>query len=276
MSGSERLCILQANCQGEPLAALLAASPGFFRQWHIRMFTNYTREEIPGSALDAADLFLYQHLGENWGKLSSKALLARLNPKARALCIPNMFFQGYWPFWTNKSPMDFGDKLLDALIDSGADKPEILRVYLHRPVERMIDPARVLTETFALEEEKERRCAVRTVEFVMANWQREMLFHTVNHPGKKLLLHVADALLALLGLDSVPEAFRRDFIPEYADFDLPIHPAVAMFHGLRFASADTEYAVFGRRMTFARYISRYIDCRRNHMEREFLGYLQLV
>lgn len=277
MRDSGKLCIIHANCQGDPLAELLAASPEFSGSWRIRQYTNYTREEIPAAELAEAELFLYQYLGPEWEDVASDALLARLNSKARALCVPNMFFQGYWPFWTNKSPMaEFGDALLDKLIDSGARKPEILRVYLYGPVERMLDPAEALAETLRIERWKEERCAVRTADVVERHWRYEPLFHTGNHPGKRLLLHVADSLLDLLGLPPVPQTFRQSYSPEYANFDLPIHPRVGTFFQLPFATEDSLYAVFGRTMNCARYTSRYIDCRLNKVEETFLGYLQLV
>ncbi len=273
---SPELCILHANCQGEPLAALLAASPEFNARWRIRHYTNYTREAIAPEDLRAATLFLYQRLGPGWGEFASDALLARLSPRCAALCVPNMFFKGYWPFWTSDSPMEFGDFLLDRLIESGAGKPEILRVYLHGPVEKMADFAAIVSATLDLEQKKEQGCALDTANLVEARWREEQLFQTVNHPDKTLLLHTADGILARLGLPDLPAVVREGFSVEYEGFHLPIHPKVAAYHKLPFAGEEADYPVFGRRMTFAQYISRYIDCRLNKMEDDFLGYLQLV
>ena len=276
LAHSRELCLLHANCQGEPLALLLAACPEFSRRWRIVQYTNYTKDAIPEDALRTATLFLYQHLGPEWMELASESLLARLSPAAASVSIPNMFFKGYWPFWRGEGPIAFSDALLDKLIDAGAAKPEILRVYLHGSLPKTVDMAASLAETLTLERAKERWCFIPVVDFVERHWRDRMLFHTVNHPGRELLVYAANSILACLGLPPVPEAFAASFVPEYADFDLPIHPAVAAFHGLAFAGEDQEYEVFGRRMTFARYISRYIDCRVNKLEDDFLGYLQVV
>ena len=275
-NGPPELCILHANCQGEPLAECLAASLGFARHWRIKHYTNYTREAIPPEELATATLFLYQRLGPEWAEISSPALQARLSSGAAALCIPNMFFTGYWPFWTSDSIMPFGDLALDKLIESGAGKPEILRVYLHGPVERMADLAGVVRDSLARERKKEEGCVVPTADLVEARWKTEPLFQTVNHPGKTLLLHVADGILAHLGLPALPQAFRTAFRPEYEGFHLPLHPRVAVWHQLAFGGQDATYPVFGRSLSFAQYISRYIDCRQNGLESDFLGYLQLV
>ncbi len=270
------LCVLHANCQGEPLAELLAASPAFSRRWRIRHYTNYIREAIAPEDLSAASLFLYQRLGPDWGEFSSASLLARLPSSALALCIPNMFFTGYWPFWTNEGPIAFGDVALNKLIDSGAGKPEILRIYLHGSVDRMADCEAVARESIERERAKEKGCVAPTADLLAELWRREQLFQTVNHPGRTLLLHAADGILAHLGLPPVPGKARAAFNPQYEGFHLPIHPRVAARLGLAFGGEGAAYPVFGRPMSFAQYVSRYIDCRLNGLEADFLGYLQLV
>lgn len=274
--GRREDCILHANCQGEPLSLLLGASPEFAARWRIRQYTNYTRDAIPDSALRDATLFLYQYLGPEWGDIASESLLRKIGPHTVSVCIPNMVFTGYWPFWTSKSPMDFGDSLLDRLYLSGAGKPEILRIYLSGDMEKLADPTGTVAATFAREREKEKRCDVKTVPFVEENWRGTRLFQTVNHPDAPLLVYAAQGILRRLGLVPLSEPVCRAFSYGYEGFELPIHPGVAAALGLPFAGEDTPYPVFGRAMTFTQYISRYIDCRLNRMEDNFLGYLQLV
>lgn len=77
-----QLCVLHANCQGEPMAALLRLCPGFAARYEIRLFTNYTREPVPDEVLSSCSLFLFQHLGPQWNGLASEALLKK-NPAQR-------------------------------------------------------------------------------------------------------------------------------------------------------------------------------------------------
>ncbi len=277
----KELCILHANCQGDELATVLSASPEFQQKYTLERYTNYTREQLPPHSLSSCSVFLYQHLGEEWGTLASQALLQQLAPSALALCIPNMFFKGYWPFWTGNSPIDFGDSFLNRLIEEGARKDVILRLYLHKDIRKFADPAAILQETLAREREKEQRCFMRTVDFMLERWQAAPAFYTVNHPGKELVLHVANAILAALhcppvSAECVANSLAPAIFPSYADFELPIHPQVAAFHNLDFGDEQHEYSIYGRKMTFAGYISRYIDCRQNGFEKDFIGYLQLV
>ena len=186
MPKNKQLCLLHANCQGEPLARLLLLSAGFSRRWEVRHYTNYTRENIAEADLERCGLFLYQYLDGKWGELASSSLLARLGSEAGSICLPNMYFKGCWPFLTNDSPIDFGDSFLNRLIDQGVEKPAILKLYLHGDITKFIDLEAALAETFRLEEEKERHCAIKTVWLVRECWRRRMLFHTCNHPGKML------------------------------------------------------------------------------------------
>ena len=271
------LCVIHANCQGEPLAELLMASPEFAARWRIHTYTNYTREAIPTSVLEKASLFLYQYLGKEWGDVSSESLLARMGQRARTICIPNMCFLGYWPFWTSDSPMEFGDDLLDRLYASGAGKPEILRVYLHGDITKMADLEGIARRSLEREFAKEERCVVKTADFVAANWRKIRLFQTVNHPDTPLLLHAAQGILAHIGLPPLASTVCDSYSFGYEGFELPIHPNVAAFFDLPFAGGETVYPIFGRGMTFGQYISRYVDCRLNNLEKEsFLAYLHLV
>lgn len=277
----KKICILHANCQGDEIERLLLLSKVFPDCYQLYRYTNYTRDAISEDLLADCQLFLYQQLGPAWGELSSESLLAKLPPHSLQLRIPNMFFRTYWPFWTNRSPMDFGDSLLDRLIDEGASKPIILRIYLHGDIRSFADLAAIAENNFAIETVKEEQTCVKTVDFIRDQWKKKPLFHTVNHPGKELLLLTVNGILRQLDFPPLGESELADLescgeFPSYADFDLPIHPQVAAFHKLDFIRPGHLFSVFGKKMTFEQYISRYIDCRLNGMEKNFLGYLQLV
>lgn len=274
-----RLCILHANCHGEELAPLLNASRAFSRQFRLERYTNYTREVIPPESLAACSALLYQYLDDKWGEIASAILRQRLSPSATAVCIPNVYFKGYWPLWTVERPLDFGDTLLNRLIDEGTPKDVILRLYLYRDLGKFVDIQGAFDETLALEREKEKRSPVKTVDFLLEHWNRTPQFYTVNHPRGPLLTHIADGILAALALPPLTPAELstlpwHDF-PSYNNFELPIHPQVAAFHNLPFGGPEQRYCVFGRPMTFAQYTSRYIDCCMNGHQDIFLGYMQM-
>ena len=92
-------------------------------------------------------LFLYQRLAPKWGDISSEQILPRLPKNCQTIEIPNLFFKGYWPFWTSKTSINFGDSLLESLLERGLNPEEALHVYLRATPGLMGDVAAVAEES---------------------------------------------------------------------------------------------------------------------------------
>jgi hypothetical protein len=273
MDGGEGLCIIHGNCQGETLAALLLASPEFVAAWRVEYYVNFTRQAIPDESLGRCGLFLHQRLGEQWGEFSSEALRARLPRGARSISFPNMLFKGYWPFWSGEPGFDYRDTLLDSLLDRGLAPPEALAMALRLDLDRHFGLAGLLADTLARERGKERLSDVGYVHLIEESYRAEKLFQSVNHPRKRLMLHAADGVLALLGLPPLPEGVKAACPELYPEFELPIHPKVAAFHGLKFCGGDTRFNVYGQSLTYREYAALYLDCRAGGRS-DFIAYLQ--
>ncbi|MBQ4132614.1 MAG: hypothetical protein IJD04_02640 [Desulfovibrionaceae bacterium] len=252
------LCIFHANCQIDGLVRLLCLNNQFRQRYELRRYTNFLREPLPDEELTACSFFFYQHLGAKWEELASANLLARLAPGARAIKIPNMLFKGYWPFWTSRSPSEFGDSFIDELISMKLNKSEIMHICLHWDLEKKYDLRAMFEESLQTERKKEDGNIVQTVDWISENYRSRALFLTINHPGMELLARVAEAVFRTLELD-IPSNLA-DILPNlYPEFCLPIHPQVARFHNLKFADENTRYNVFGKQKTYAEYASNYID-----------------
>ena len=272
---NRELCLIHANCQGDALHSLLAATPAFAHCFEIRKYTNYLKESIPQQDFDRCRIFLYQHLGKKWNDLASDALLARLHPIACQIKIPNLLFTGYWPLWTNKSVMNYGDILLDLLVARGYSESEVLHVYLRGRLAKKYDLTALLGENLFHERRKEKGAVIALADFIEENWRTRQLFLTPNHPDKTLLLAVADAVLESLDLGRIPPSLRDNFVPDYPDFELPIHPQVGAHFGLPFADIDRIYSIYGRSMDFARYAACYVHCLRHGLG-NFEAFLHLA
>ena len=270
---AKTLCILHANCQGDALRPLLENTPAFARSFTIRQLRNYTREEVADRDLAACGLFLHQRLAPRWGDLATERLLPRLSPGCEAVILPNLFFKGYWPFWTSAfQGIDFADSLLEKLLASGLSPGDALRLYLRGDPALFGDVAAVAEDSLAREEAKEAADPIRCAGILRDRWREEQLFITVNHPGRVLIFHVADELLRLLGLGRVPESVRRAYVHPQEDFWLPLHPALGPRLGLAFASRERRYPVFGTTLTHQEYTAAYLSCRA-HGVRDLVGFL---
>ena len=264
---SQALCLLHANCQGDALRPLLDNTPTFARHFRIRQYVNYTRQSIAEADLEQCALFLYQRLAPRWGALSTEQMLPRLPAFCRCVEIPNLFFKGYWPFWTNAvQNIDFADSLLERLLAQGLAPEEALNLYLRGDPALLGDVAAVAEDSLAREEEKEADCPIRCAPLLRERWREEQLFITVNHPGRTLLFHLADSLLRLLDLGGLPEEARRAYVHPQEDFWLPLHPALGPLLGLPFASRERRYQVFAARLTHREYTSCYLACRRHGVD----------
>ena len=258
----QALCLLHANCQGDALRPLLENTPAFARRFRIRQYVNYTRQSIAEADLERCALFLYQRLAPRWGALSTEQMLPRLPASCQRIEIPNLFFKGYWPFWTNAvRNIDFADSLLERLLAQGLAPEEVLNLYLRGDPALLGDVGAVAEASLAREEEKQADCPIRCAPLLRERWREEQLFITVNHPGRTLLFHLADSLLRLLNLGGLPEEARRAYAHPQEDFWLPLHPALGSLLGLPFAERERRYPVFAARLTHREYISCYLACR---------------
>jgi len=271
----QRLAILHANCQGQPLACALAASPEFARAYSTRVMLNYTREPVQQEELDTCGLFLYQYLGPEWGELSSAALLARLPAGCQHLCIPNMFFRGMWPLWNGAPGFDYRDTLLDHLLGMGLPGRDILHLYLNTSLAKKFDLDMLLAETTARERERETHTPVKYLDYVLEHWRSRPLFFTVNHPGPELLQLAATGILRHLGMNPPGTQPTLELEGYYSAFELPVHPQVAAHYGLNYGVPGSLYRMYsGTAKTFAEYAAAYVECRLAGID-DFISYLHL-
>ena len=266
-------CIIHANCQGEPLLERLCCCPEFADRYETRIYTNYVREPIPDEALARCSLFLYQHLGSRWDDLASDALLAKLPDGARSLCIPNMFFKGYWPMWDGRVGFDYRCSLLDEIVDLGLPAEETLILFLRTDVAAKYDLDALLRESLEREREREQRTPVKYVHLIEEHCHRTRLFNTVNHPGPLLLNHAASEILRLLGFEPPAPETLDALRPPFPEFEQPINPKVGAHFGWPFAGKDTSYNIYGRPMAYTLYAANYVTARKAGI-RDFIGFLQ--
>ena len=271
---SKELCVIQANCQVDGLVKLLFQNKAFNQRFTLRRYTNFMHEAVPYEELSSCAVFIYQHLGSKWNEQSSDCLLKQVNPKAKVLKIPNLLFKGYWPFWTNQSPSEFGDFFLDKLIAMGLNKSEIMHIYLHGKLDRKYDLQAMFEESVAIEREKELGCLVQTVDLVLEKYKQQQIFYTINHPAPWLLALLGEALFKELDLP-ISASFYEEFPDPNPELQLPVHPQLAKIHDLKFAGEHTRYNVYGKMKTFAEYTSNYIDSQLLDFK-PLTSYLQLV
>lgn len=271
----KRLCLIHANCQGDPLAEILLAHPGFSGEYDIVTFTNYTREAAPQS-IETCDLFLYQPLGDHWGDVASSVLLERIPNHCRSVRIPNLLFKLYWPFWKGDSHRQFKDILLDDLIERGMGDQEILHLYIKSDLSRLIDLDRLDEEYLEAARSRESEWDIPMLDTILQLHHDTQLFNTINHPNRELMLIMADRILERVGFGPCPQSVRDDFGDPNPEFQLPIHPQVAKRHNLSFIGEKQAFNVYGTAMTCKRYTYWYVQYQRLNPPVDYIDFMRMV
>ncbi|CCO22557.1 WcbI family polysaccharide biosynthesis putative acetyltransferase [Maridesulfovibrio hydrothermalis] len=269
----KKICILHANCQGEPVEELLKLNTDFSEMYEVHRFTNYIKEPIPENIIADCDLFLYHHLDTNWEELSSAHICSKLKKTARAIPFPSMLFLHYWPLWSRKPGFDYPDTFLESLLERDLSESQILHLFMKTKLTNIYDFKSILEDSEKIERHKEAVSIVKYVDMILTSFRQKRLFNTINHPRKDLLVHIANTILSELGLAHLAEQSVEDFPPTFTDFEQPIHPQVAEYLELEFGGPEERYHVYGAKLTFEEYAMRYIKCRKHGFD-DFIAFLQ--
>ena len=121
-------CLVSANCQGVPLIRQLLAFQPFAKSYSPEFFVNFKKESIPLEKLASCNLLIYQKLNAHWGELSEDYLLSHVNPKAKVVCMPNIYNPALWPISKGTGDLSdpYNETYVDELMRRSLSKEEIL------------------------------------------------------------------------------------------------------------------------------------------------------
>lgn len=257
-------CLVSANCQGAPLISQLLEFKPFKKSYYPEYFVNFKKEIIPPEKLQTCNLLIYQKLGESWGELSEKYLLAHVNPKAKVVCMPNMYNDALWPIskGTGDLANPYNETYIDELIARNLSLDEIL--YLIKKVDfaNHYDLQAMFDKCIAQERKKGYAGCSELCDYIEENFTKTKLFTTLNHPYGPLLNKVAKLVLEEIGYKGIPDCL----IPEISCDDMyymPVHHSVAKFFHLPFIDENTKFPVYGNMLTYAEYAAGYVFARQN-------------
>lgn len=207
------------SCQAPALAKMLNSCPAYVSEWELvdlepcfvaseERIDYYAKETLP-----SLDLFIYQPVSDSFRgpKFSSTFLRSCLPPGSPALSVQYLHWEGYYP--TVNSPYGLPphpEGYVDALV-AGAMAMGIGRdSFVHRLEEigasLRVDANEIgawcgieLKSREAGENDGGKRIDVVMTDFIVANWRKDRLFYTMNHPTARLLREVATQCMMKLG-----------------------------------------------------------------------------
>lgn len=268
------------NCQTMPINSMCCTSNQIVSQYILLSILPV--QDIRGSELvngfskdflSQIDYLIYQNVSsENKfsPKLASSELISGLRPDAKRVCIPNVYFKGYYPQVTHnaRNPQFKDPKLQNGAFPYG-DENIIKMVDNMSPDEIVAELSRIdfYSKEFAVEtakdslnelREREEKCDVMISDVIEKNYQTQLLFYTQNHPNSFLVETLLKRIFAYTN-----DNFD-DFVPsnayELKSRQLPIYPSVKNALALSF-DHDKFYwwtSLNENPVTFEQYVKDYI------------------
>ncbi|MEO0926654.1 MAG: WcbI family polysaccharide biosynthesis putative acetyltransferase [Cyanobacteria bacterium J06643_13] len=276
----KELCVIYANCQNQTIAHFLQKSPAFNQKYLIRKYSVAAMIEngsrLAPEVIEQAKLFIYQPVKDTHGERASNYLLQELPADCHTVSFPSLYFTGYFPQYC-KNPalktirpnhphgvIPHGDANIISLVNQGKSDREISDLLHNRNFYTQEYLLAKVEESLAELARRESELDVRVSDFIRDNYQSHQLFYSQNHPTDILGMFVVNQILELLGFSPIqdPLSLSRSLRGVQSNVQIPFYPSVIEHLHLTFAGRETVYGHNGfctNRMTFARYISEYIE-----------------
>ena len=286
MAGMRKVCILNGNCQIGMLKKYLLANPVFRARYMLLDFPEI--HNVPKSGIDpdemiqAADLLLTQPIKASnrfTPKLSVDYMREHKREGARLVTFSLLNFTGYFPQYTHDSRhislgvplVSYGDKNIDNLLEDGKESEEIVQIIskedFYSP--RFLDTwfARQL-QTFR---DRDGACDVKMYDWLQVNYDKEILFHSFNHPRNTVLKELSIRLLRYIGILDASLEDEAD-IKRKSNMHLqeqPVYPSVYKYLHLPVRKYFTSPNLMATswRFGFKDYVEFYV----NSLEKQFLS-----
>jgi|SRR5579864_9532949 len=275
---SNKLCIIFGMCFAPELGYLLRLSEGFRRDFEaVALWTGGGRDlisdfHVTDEDLNRASVVVYHPpIWAGWGDEQGYLdLIARFPAHLKQITYPYPVFHALWPFHNQdprkntapEGPLDDVNSLLYAYSDfhvlkmrqEGVPPTEIVNTYRAMDVPSMVDLDQLLDNVILGQRIKEEETTVKVLDFILDRFRDERVFLCVNHGANRLMIHMADQILAELGYPPLPR-FAYESLCELMVPTIPIHPTVIQHFDLRWARPDMRYQIDRRRnLTWEEYV----------------------
>ena len=234
------LFTIYGNCQADVLSNLLQQSPEFadrYKWARLRpCFAVSDQEVLDWAAQQAPEvhLLITQSLRKGWRAgieiFDTDWLHRQCAQGAHWFEWSDMYYKAYEPHmaypltFPRRPPADYLNLLHVLVYSHGRNWRELIPFYTDAavlPVGMLAEMHRAAHAELA---KREIGCSLQVAAFIAENWQRERLFLTFNHPGRQVVRHAANMVLASIGIMApVPE---QGYFGFNANSGLPLLAAV--------------------------------------------------
>ncbi|MCI8938512.1 MAG: hypothetical protein HFH12_00755 [Dorea sp.] len=273
LQGKKSVLII-GNCQTSKIKPSMMTSTQFDKEYifvDIPMVHLLTEHDISvlkhcKFIFEESCLIITQYISSEAGKiLGTQQILNMKGNQTSIIFIPTLWFDCYYPQSRHQyrkvdlgkglAAFPYADSMVDELINKySVDKViEIVKspdlysaAYLNDLYEQRI------TEL----SEREQRCDIKMLDFVIANWKTELLFFSVNHPNNRVIFEETVRILRFLGIEDFNS--EKVDMTELDEFQELIYPSVQLNYGLIFQHDYYKDGSFHGKKTIDEYIREYI------------------
>jgi hypothetical protein len=255
--------VVVGNCQAKALELMLGTNEAFAQRFAFTSFPPV--HEIPDelvpelhAAVARATVVIPQRVGEEYrdGIGLGTETLARVADTATVVRWPSVFWAGYVPdlFYLRDAarqpivdgPFDYHDRTILQAYGDGLDVAATCAL-LADP-ERPSAAAEWAANATAELELRGRDCDVDVAAYIAAGYREELLFFTMNHPANRLVGHMAQQVVDLLGVPGGID--HRRISDELLGSTLyPLHAnhvrTLGLAFGDRFGAGHTAFRIRG-------------------------------
>lgn len=158
-------------------------------------------------------------------------------------------------------PAEFGDALLNRMIEDRIDPETAVNRYLQTDVAKLRRVERLRAAVLEKQHQRDHICGFQFAEHIESRFRTEKLFRSANHPERDLTMKFASDVFQKMGLDSnIIEKLNSHKISElFPKTESPIHPSIAECFGLSYINAHSHYRYFSEgKYTISEYAMRYL------------------
>jgi hypothetical protein len=248
---NKKNCIVYGNCQTEFIKLFLRQIPEFDRDYTIKHIECHilSIDDIPEleSTIAQTNLFIYQPVSDDYKnvpQLSTNYLKGLLPLNSIAISIPSAYFSGYnFEMFKLKTvndvpiskPFPLHDKNIIQLFHEGKSVDETVKAITNENFYSEDFVKQNLESTIAELQKREQDLDIKISGFIVNNYHKARLFHTINHPSAIIIAYEVQQILKILKINVHKKAILQLCNQQVLDyFAFPIYSSVAKHLGLQF------------------------------------------
>jgi hypothetical protein len=234
-----------ANCQSTSIAQALLSHQDFKDNFEYTLIPpihviDKQKDIHILTDLHNVDLLIYQPIfdKQRFGPFTSESIVSHLKQGAVSLCIPSMYYTGYFPTQADFNGAEstlrgVHEYLIMAAYLAGFDQNKTYDLLINSfPLNTQeIRQHHNLSVAALRNREKELNVDIKISDYINSTYQHQKLFHTFNHPTTTLIDYVSNNILESISIKCGQTNSSKDLLNQIV---APIYPSIVESLNLKF------------------------------------------